>query len=215
MRSGRAKWGVAVFLAMAPWALACGQAGSSSSGGGGSAAAGTSPAAAAGSAGATGNAGGGGAGASTDGSSDPVLCGGAYAQPCAAGKLCVFDTTCGTVGHCVPEPSACDAVSAPVCGCDGEPYANDCEARRADVAVQHAGPCDAVTQFACGPFQCSQGTYCLDKSADGDVLWPYACLTLPAACSGTASCKCLGDVKACFGGYDCAASGVGVTATCK
>jgi hypothetical protein len=147
--------------------------------------------------------------------SAPTLCGGAYTRECAADSLCVFDTTCGSVGSCVRKPSSCDNVGQPTCGCDGVTYGNPCEARSAGVAPQQDGACAAATQFSCGPYQCAEGNYCLDKGADGDVLWRYACVNLPAACAGTGSCACLGDVKACFGGHDCAPTGTSVTATCK
>lgn len=172
---------------------------------------------------ATGHAGGGNAGAvstsagQTGGgaTSDPVLCGGAYASECASEKVCSFDTTCGTVGSCVRKPSSCDEQDLPTCACDGKTYANPCEARKAGVAPQHDGACDEASQFMCGPYRCEQGQYCVDKGADGDTIWRYACLSLPEACAGTASCACLGKVKACFTGHDCAVNGTSVTATCQ
>ena len=147
--------------------------------------------------------------------SAPTLCGGAYARECAANSMCLFDTTCGSVGSCVRKPSRCDNVGQPTCGCDGVTYGNPCEARSAGVAPQHDGACVETTQFSCGPYRCAKGNYCLDKGADGDVLWRYACVSLPSACAGESSCACLGDVKACFGGHDCAVTGTSVTATCK
>jgi hypothetical protein len=155
------------------------------------------------------------AGQTSGGDSDPVLCGGAYASECAAQKLCSFDSTCGTVGSCIRKPGSCGDLDQPTCGCDGKTYANECEARRAGMARQHEGACDETSQFACGPYRCEKGQYCVDKAADGDSVWRYACLTLPEACAGTASCECLGKVKACFTGHDCAVTGTGVTATCK
>lgn len=172
-----------------------------------------------------GNAGGSSAGSASAGASgaaqagsantDPILCGGAYPRECATDKLCAFDTGCGTVGHCTRKPTSCDKIGEPTCGCDGKTYGNPCEAERAGIALQHDGACDDAAQFTCGPYACAKGTYCIDKGAKREAVWRYACVTLPAACAGEPSCDCLGDVKSCFVGHDCAVTGAGVTATCQ
>lgn len=44
-------------------------------------------------------------------------------------------------GFCQPQPVVCDLSYDPVCGCDGEDYANECNAFAAGVNVQQKGEC--------------------------------------------------------------------------
>ncbi|CAN92310.1 hypothetical protein predicted by Glimmer/Critica [Sorangium cellulosum So ce56] len=153
------------------------------------------------------------AGSSSQGDPDPILCGGAYPSECADGKLCLFDSGCGTVGHCVRKPEGCDGNYAPVCGCDGTTYSNDCEARTAGVTPNGGGECGSL--FDCGPYRCDPGSYCVDKADDADGPWRYACIALPSTCNGVASCDCVADVGGCFTGFTCMPSGGSITLTCE
>ncbi len=63
---------------------------------------------------------------------------------CAVGSHCVFDVgTCGSVaGRCVSGEAVdhpCSTQTAPVCGCDGQSYENECAALQSGAAVEHDG----------------------------------------------------------------------------
>jgi hypothetical protein len=64
--------------------------------------------------------------------------------PCGEGYYCSFDAhDCGEsgLGMCVPAKVACNLVYAPVCGCNGQTYDNECVANAAGVDIFADGPC--------------------------------------------------------------------------
>jgi len=64
--------------------------------------------------------------------------------------------TCSpTGGTCVVRPAVCFDLVAPVCGCDGNTYANDCERRVAGVCKRASGPCEAGQCFDTIQLQCT------------------------------------------------------------
>jgi len=99
----------------------------------------------------------------------------ATADDCGAGQYCAFsDGVCGDgeVGICKTPADTCEQIDDPVCGCDGQTYANGCEAGRAGASVAYDGSCVETTNTtpsggeeppptgACGGVDCGGGQYC-------------------------------------------------------
>jgi hypothetical protein len=81
---------------------------------------------------------------------DPCTCGmlvcegcGLEGGACADGEWCDHEELgfCGGPGSCQPRPTDCPPVDAPVCGCDGVSYPNECEAHAAGTDIAIGGMC--------------------------------------------------------------------------
>jgi hypothetical protein len=75
-----------------------------------------------------------------------AACGGIGGFPCSPGLYCKEPLgQCRTIadgmGTCTRRPQGCGAIYAPVCGCDGMTYPNDCVAASAGRSVASTGAC--------------------------------------------------------------------------
>jgi len=132
--------------------------------------------------GAGGTGGAGGAGGAGGGSA--ISCGGIVGSKCPEGFFCDHSKSdgCGSeAGACVAVPDGCGADVAPVCGCDGNQYGNDCERRRAQVGHAYDGTCASPS---C-PMSCGAGTSCQCCPAGG----PSMTCVCSTPCSSDADCK--------------------------
>jgi hypothetical protein len=152
--------------------------------------------------GTSGSAGKGGTG--TAGTSSGQTCGGLRGLGCIDGEYCDFpsEAQCGAAdqtGTCQAVPEACDAVLAPVCGCDGLTYGNVCEAARAGVSVASQGACPP-SSAACGgelTDPCAADEYCdFPPGADcGHADATGTCQPKPQVCPDNYAPVCGCDAK--------------------
>ena len=148
-----------------------------------------------------------------------TACGARAGDTCAADEYCAYEpgAMCGradATGKCakIPKNQACDAVYAPVCGCDGKTYGNDCSATSAGVSIDHDGECGGTSGKTCGGLlgeTCDDGFFCdyppemLCGNADGQG----KCTEMPTGCT-----KELNPVCGCDGknyGNPCEANAAG------
>ncbi|MSP16510.1 MAG: hypothetical protein EXR73_07865 [Myxococcales bacterium] len=141
---------------------------------------------------ADGSSGGGDAGGSPD-----AARGGATCSPtCLADSFCeAARGACSGVGACVARPDGCPDNYAPVCGCDGLTYGNDCERQTAGVSLLALGACGDVCSSP-APMGC-----CMD---DLDCAGEERCVL--ELCGITAGlCKRAPPPPSCWTDEDCVA----------
>lgn len=90
---------------------------------------------------------------------------------------------------------ACDDVEAPVCGCDGRTYRNECLAASRGISVDREGAC-IIEPVACQEAaQCAEGQFCRFEAGTCDVIDRSGqCAPTPRSCPDTVEpiCGCDG-----------------------
>jgi hypothetical protein len=161
------------------------------------------------------------------------VCGGFLAADpinpgCPDDQYCAFDikTACGSgdqTGICTPKPQLCPEIYAPVCGCDGLTYPNECSAASKGTSVLYSGTCDGPSSGnSCGgikPVPCAKSEFCNypieSKCGSGDQTG--TCTKLPGACDALYDPVCGCDNVTYSSACTAAAKGISVlhTGTCN
>ncbi|MGA1844864.1 MAG: Kazal-type serine protease inhibitor domain-containing protein [bacterium] len=102
---------------------------------------------------------------------------------CSPGAYCKKDAgDCQGEGECERRPFSCPQVWAPVCGCDGKTYPNECEAARKGISVQSQGTCQPGQTQCTDNGDCELNEYCQRQTGVCEA-GAGTCAPRPEACA--------------------------------
>jgi hypothetical protein len=111
---------------------------------------------------------------------------------CESNEFCRFTRgRCSGVGTCTETTTNCATPVAPVCGCDGNTYGNDCGAASVGVNIRSDGAC--LPEGACrSNADCRDNEFC--ELPEGECFGEGNCATKETGCPNTWSpiCGCDG-----------------------
>jgi len=142
-------------------------------------------------------------------------CAGIGNLQCPAGQACQFPLgQCNApdlAGNCVTVPAICPKQGPPVCGCNGQTYANECELLKAGVRPDRKGDCGqkGEVQVCKTDKDCVTGQFCELKAGTCGQEGSGRCTEKPEICTREFKPVCGCDNKTY--GNDCERRSAGVS----